>query len=109
MTKRRDLYIVATGRQSLYDLLKKQFGDDPNVEVIFDRRQSERRAASGPTPEERRRKDRRQFERAHLLKTLGVVLVSRDDWEAMHKSEATPAKAASAGKRRKTKRRGKGA
>jgi hypothetical protein len=109
MTTHRDLYIVATDRRNLYELLKKQFGDDPNVEVILDRRKSEQRGPPGATREARRRKERRHFEQAHLLKTLGVILVSREDRQAMRESHAAPAKAAPTGKRRKTSRRGKGA
>ncbi len=78
MTKPRNLYIVATGRGDLHELFVRQFADDPEVEVILDRRQRERRAARTETPEERRRADRRRTEQVHLLKTLGVVLVSAE-------------------------------
>jgi hypothetical protein len=92
-TKRRDLYIVSTDRRDLYELFRKQFDDDPNVEVIFDRRRGERRAARGATPEERRRADRRQFEQAHLLTTLGVVLVSREHRAEIARAHEAPAPA----------------
>lgn len=76
--KPRHLYIVATDRRDLYDLFRIQFADDPNVEVILDRRKGARRAARGATAGKRRRAERRQMEQEHLLKTLGVVLVSRE-------------------------------
>ena len=109
MTKRRDLYIVATDRRDLYELLKKQFAGDPNVEVFLDRRKGERRATRMATPEERRRANRRQFEQAHLLKTLGVVLVSHEHQEAVRESQEAAAEAATTGKSRKPNRRDKGA
>lgn len=111
-TKRRDLYIVSTDRRDLYELFRKQFADDPNVEVILDRRKGERRAARGATPEERRRADRRQFEQAHLLNTLGVVLVSREHRaEIAGKAAARtePAKTPARAKAAKPSRPGRGA
>lgn len=78
MAKRRDLYIVATDRKDLFELLKRQFADNENVEVLLDRRKGQQRPASGPTAAERRRNERRLADEVHLLKTLGVILVSRD-------------------------------
>lgn len=97
MAKGRNLYVVSTDRKDLYDLLKKQFANDENVEVILDRRKGEVRAVTSGTKAERRRTERRLADEAHLLKTLGVILVSRD-------RDATAAKAAA-----KTTRRGRGA
>jgi len=78
-TKPRHLYVVATDRRDLFESLRRQFADDPNVEVILDRREGARVAPRPATPAERRRADRRQMEQSHLLRTLGVVLVSRDE------------------------------
>ncbi|MBI1962810.1 MAG: hypothetical protein HY616_06650 [Candidatus Rokubacteria bacterium] len=72
----RDLYIVAADRKDLYKVLRKQFADNENVEVILDRRQGERRAAAGGTKREKRKSERRRAEEAHLLRTLGVILVA---------------------------------
>ena len=46
----------------LYDKLVDYYQDDPNVKVIVDRRQSERRSAggTGPDGEARQRRDRRR-------------------------------------------------
>ena len=46
----------------LYDQLASYYAEDPNVEVIIDRRKSERRAAGGDPPEGRQRelRDRRR-------------------------------------------------
>ena len=63
----------------LFDKLVDYYKDDPNVEVILDRREGARVAPRPATPAERRRADRRQMEQSHLLRTLGVVLVSRDE------------------------------
>jgi hypothetical protein len=72
----RDLYIVAADRKDLYKVLRKQFADNENVEVILDRRRGERRAAPGGAKREKRKSDRRRSEEAHLLRTLGVILVA---------------------------------
>ncbi len=45
----------------LYDKLSEYYADDPNVQVIIDRRQGERRsAASGEGAEQRTIRDRRR-------------------------------------------------
>jgi hypothetical protein len=74
----RDLYIVSTDRTELYELLRTRLADHDDTEVILDRRRGERRNQPGSTPDERRRIDRRYYDQAHLLRTNGVILVSRD-------------------------------
>ena len=69
----RDLYIVAADRKDLYTLLRKQFADNETVEVILDRRQGEKRAEAASHA---RKSERRLEQEAHLLRTLGVILVS---------------------------------
>ena len=54
-----DLLIVARNQRSLYEYLKHDFEDDPDVQVVMDRRQGERRQAREPWTAERRRGDRR--------------------------------------------------
>ncbi len=46
----------------LYDKLNAYYSDDPNVEVIVDRRESERRAGGGTTDggDARQQRDRRR-------------------------------------------------
>jgi len=56
---RRELFIVARDRADLYRYLSQTFADAENVEVIFDRRNSDRREQSAPTNPERRRRERR--------------------------------------------------
>jgi hypothetical protein len=58
----RYLYIVSREHRWLYRHLVERFQDDPDVEVILDRRVGERRTQpSGPAPEqERRRSERRR-------------------------------------------------
>jgi hypothetical protein len=47
--------------QDLYDQMSSYYADDPNVEVIIDRRKSERRAGEAPDNEHRRElRDRRR-------------------------------------------------
>ena len=89
MAKSRDLYIVSTDRKELYELLRRQFAKNEHVEVILDRRRGEQqRPARGATKAEKRRNERRLADEAHLLKTLGVILVSRDHDQAVAKAGA---------------------
>ena len=88
MAKPRDLYIVSTDRKKLYELLKKQFANNEHVEVILDRRRGAQRTGRGATKAEMRQNERRLADEAHLLKTLGVILVSRDHDQAVAKAGA---------------------
>jgi len=56
---RRELFIVARDRSDLYRYLSQTFADAENVEVIFDRRSTERREHSTTAAPERRRRERR--------------------------------------------------
>jgi len=56
----RYLFIVSLRHRALYDLLRAQFADDANAQVILDRRRGERRQAEISIVLERRRADRRQ-------------------------------------------------
>ena len=96
----RDLYIVATDRKDLYALLRKQFADNANVEVIMDRRQGERRAAPGGATTEQRKTERRLDDEAYLLRTIGVILVParRREGEARGAAAAPARKGRRAGK-----------
>jgi hypothetical protein len=77
-TDARDLYIVSTERVELYELLKRRLGADDTVEVILDRRRREHGTQREGAWEERRRAERRYYHAAHLLRTIGVILVSRN-------------------------------
>jgi hypothetical protein len=56
----RFVYIVSRRHPKLFEYLLQRFSDDPNVQVILDRRRAERRQAEAPVRFERRRVDRRQ-------------------------------------------------
>jgi hypothetical protein len=56
----RYLYIVSPRHRALYDYLLQRFWDDPNAQVILDRRRGGRRLAESSVVLERRRADRRQ-------------------------------------------------
>src|SRR5436305_2072424 len=58
----RYLYIVSREHRWLYRHLVERFQDDPDVEVILDRRVGERRTepTASPTAQERRRSERRR-------------------------------------------------
>ena len=68
----REIFIVARDRPDLYRYLSQTFSDADNVQVIWDRRDGERRVApaSAHNPE-RRRGDRRQ--RAAVDQELRLV------------------------------------
>ena len=55
----RELFIVSRDRPDLYRYLTQTFADADKVEVIWDRRMSERRGPPKSAVPERRRGDRR--------------------------------------------------
>jgi hypothetical protein len=55
----RHLFVVSRSEASLYQYLIERFIDDPNVEVILDRRRGERRRRASQDLPGRRRADRR--------------------------------------------------
>ena len=54
-----DLLIVARNQRSLYEYLKNDFEADPEVRVVMDRRQTERRQRMEAWAAERRQSERR--------------------------------------------------
>jgi hypothetical protein len=58
----RLLFIVSPRRADLYTKLKVAFAGEPKVEVHFDRRVRQRRAAGATAATDRRRAERRQRE-----------------------------------------------
>jgi hypothetical protein len=71
------LFIVARQQPDLFSYLSREFSAEPDVTVIVDRRQGERRAAPRPTaPADRRQRDRRRkAEIGGELSTLGYAFV----------------------------------
>jgi hypothetical protein len=64
----RYLFIVTRGYPEVYADLQRQFLGNPEVEVLVDRRMSERRERPDPHNPERRRSERRgQRENSHVL------------------------------------------
>ena len=58
------LIIVDRSKPEVYDRLKRQFADDINVEVVWDRRRYQRRRLVDTRgPERRSQPDRRKFEK----------------------------------------------
>jgi hypothetical protein len=53
------LFIVRRGRESTFRLLERQFGNDPSVRIIWDRRYEERRRSTQAAGGDRRHRDRR--------------------------------------------------
>ncbi len=57
---RARLIIVPKSRVDLYQALKRSFSNDPDTQVILDRRSKDRRGTGGPYEPDRRRGDRRR-------------------------------------------------
>jgi CRP-like cAMP-binding protein len=55
----RYVYVVPRERPELYEQLSREFGDDPEVEVVMERRHRERRRGGSSRSPERRRWERR--------------------------------------------------
>ena len=75
----RFLFIVARQLPSVYEHLCQQFGREPNVEVIMDRRKGDRRepeaAAPPPGPERREGERRRNASVDEQLRVMGYAFV----------------------------------
>jgi hypothetical protein len=71
----RLLFIVARNQPDLYAYLCRRFASDPEMKMVLDRRQGERRRDSvPPSIAERRQRDRRQnAEVALQLLTMGYA------------------------------------
>ena len=63
--------IVRRGRLLTYELLRRTFGVDPNVEIIWDRRKAERAA---PPFDERRGTPPVEWERLDYIFTRQIVV-----------------------------------
>jgi hypothetical protein len=78
----RLLYIVSRRNQQLYADLTRTFNNDPNVRVILDRREGERRRRAAPHRADRRVRDRRAVNIEEHLQRLGwAVADERPDAE----------------------------
>jgi hypothetical protein len=64
--------IVRRGRFLTYELLRRTFGGDPNVEIIWDRRRTENAVAEGGPQADRRGRPPEQWSRLDYLFTNGA-------------------------------------
>ena len=69
------LVIVARPQVNLYEYLRQKFADDPNVQVVLDRRQGERRGETAATAADRGAADRRHMEIDQALRARGLAVV----------------------------------
>ena len=75
----REIFIVARDRPDLYRYLSQTFADAQNVQVIWDRRGSDRRGAGAVPgrPLERRHEERRRRASVdHELRAVGYAFIS---------------------------------
>jgi len=63
--------IVRRGRFLTYELLRRTFGDDPNVEIIWDRRRSADGVAGEAAAAERRGRPPVEWDRLDYIFTSG--------------------------------------
>jgi hypothetical protein len=70
--------IVARDQEKLYGDLRDTFVDNPTVDVVLDRRRSDRRRVQQSRSPERRRTDRRTLDIDKQLRTVGWVVVQLD-------------------------------
>jgi hypothetical protein len=74
----REIFIVARDRPDLYRYLSQTFSDAENVQVIWDRRAGERRAArvAVHNPERRRGERRRRAAVEQELRNVGYAFIT---------------------------------
>ena len=75
------LFVIARGHTKRYDLATRHFGDEQEVEIVYDRRVCERRASqpTGAAEAERRRRDRRGYDISQDLSLSGWAYIRRAD------------------------------
>lgn len=74
------LLVVARARPDIYDVMRREFADAGNqVEVVFDRRFSERRRRPDGITPDRRKSDRRRQDVEPDLRSLGRAIVRRGE------------------------------
>ncbi len=75
------LFVIALGDSKRYELAMKHFGDEPEVEIVYDRRASDRRTrrAGQVLEEERRRRKRRGLDISQDLSLTGWAYIRRKD------------------------------
>ncbi len=75
------LFVIARGDSTRYELAMKHFGDKPEVEIVYDRRASDRRTrrAAQVLEDERRRRKRRGLDTSQgpVLDRLGIYSARR--------------------------------
>jgi hypothetical protein len=69
------LVIVAKPNVNLYEYLSQKFADDPNVQVVLDRREGQDRRPDGGASVERRAADRRRLAIDSALRSRGLAVV----------------------------------
>jgi hypothetical protein len=80
MSVTRLLFVVAREDPARFEYIQQQFADEPEVEIVFDRRHADRRAERGvliaKRPERRGGRDRRRRQVRGDLAALGWTLVT---------------------------------
>jgi len=71
------LFVIAQHDRERLDFVRRLFGRGPEVEVVLDRRDRERRGRPAPESIERRHQDRRQHDVSGDLRAVGWAYVRR--------------------------------
>lgn len=77
------LFVIARTAVERHEFVRRHFANEPEVEIVFDRRVGERRTRRLLSLSERRRSDRRQNDVSSDVASLG--------WAYVRRSEVTPA------------------
>jgi hypothetical protein len=80
-------FVIDRDRPDLFEYMRVQLADDPEIRVVYDRRRGDRRRQKSARPADRRRWERRAIA-AGTSTTLGFVLVQAP---ADAESERVPA------------------
>jgi len=89
--RRRLLFIVSRERVDLYDALREALSEEPDCEVILDRRSGERRSGGAPDGRERRARPRRErFPVDTEIRECGWAVVKVNTWPEAEPRGARP-------------------
>jgi len=75
------LFVIARGDSKRFELATKHFGDEPEVEIVYDRRASDRRTrrTAQVLEDERRRRTRRGLDISQDLSLTGWAYIRRKE------------------------------
>jgi hypothetical protein len=70
-----EILVVAKNQRSLFEYLRLDFAEDPDVQVVMDRRRGDRRRERQPWTDERRQAERRTRAVDEKLSSIGFAII----------------------------------